>query len=113
MIVKNQIEILAKDVVMEGAENVRIQVLMGDNVNAPHFVMRRFTIGPGGHTPLHDHDWEHEVFVLEGKGALVNADGHEAPLNPADFAFVPAGETHQFKNKSPNDFVFLCIIPVQ
>lgn len=98
---------------MEGAEKARIQVLMGENVNAPHFVMRRFTIGPGGHTPLHEHDWEHEVYVLSGRGALINEDGQEMALRPSDFAFVPAGEGHQFKNRGDEDFVFLCIIPVQ
>ncbi|HDS59890.1 MAG TPA: cupin domain-containing protein [Thermoplasmatales archaeon] len=113
MIVQNQRDVPAKDVVMEDAENVRIQVLMGDNVAAPHFVMRRFTIGPGGHTPLHDHDWEHEVFVLDGRGALVDENGREIPLRPTDFAFVPAGEVHQFRNTGQEDFVFLCVIPVQ
>lgn len=111
MIVKNQQEVPAKDVVMEGAVKTRIQVLMGDNVDAPHFVMRRFTIGPGGCTPLHDHQWEHEVFVLDGTGALINEHQEEVPLNPTDFAFVPSGESHQFKNNGGQDFIFLCIIP--
>jgi quercetin dioxygenase-like cupin family protein len=113
MIVQNQHEIPQKDIVMEGAERVRIQVLMGDNINAPHFVMRRFTIGPGGHTPLHTHDWEHEVFILGGTGALVDEHEKIISLTPSDFAFVPAGETHQFKNTGDEDFIFLCIIPKQ
>ena len=113
MIGKHQQEIPQKDIVVAGAEQVRIQVLVGDNVNAPHFVMRRFTIGPGGHTPLHEHDWEHEVFILGGTGALVDEHGKTIPLNPSNFAFVPAGEIHQFKNTGDKDFIFLCIIPKQ
>ena len=111
MIVKNQQEVVPKDVVMEGAEKVRIQVLIGDTMDAPNFVMRRFSIGPGGYTPLHDHNWEHEVFVLGGTGSLVNEHQEEVLLNPTDFAFVPSGEIHQFKNNGGQDFIFLCIIP--
>lgn len=98
---------------MEGAENVAIQWLIDDKRGAPSFAMRRFVVGPDGHTPLHEHPWEHEIYVLEGEGALVDADGEEHSLLSNRFAYVPAGETHQFKNVGNDDFVFLCMIPLQ
>ena len=35
---------------------------------APHFCMRVFEVEPGSSTPSHSHPWEHEVFILSGKG---------------------------------------------
>lgn len=113
MIVEHQQDIEAEQVEMEGAENVTIQWLIDDTRGAPTFAMRRFVVGPGGHTPLHDHPWEHEIYVLRGEGALVDEDGEEHSLSPSRFAYVPAGETHQFKNVGSDDFVFLCMIPLQ
>ncbi|KAA0000477.1 MAG: cupin domain-containing protein [Thermoplasmata archaeon] len=75
--------------------------------------MRRFVVGKGGYTPLHKHDWEHEVFVLGGEGALVDENGNELPLKKDYFAFVPPNEIHQFKNVGDEDFIFLCIIPIK
>lgn len=39
-------------------------------MGAENFAMRLFEIQPRGYSPLHQHDWEHEVFILEGKGAV-------------------------------------------
>ena len=47
------------------AEGTSIQVLTADG---PNFVMREFTIAPGGHTPHHTHPWEHHTYILAGKG---------------------------------------------
>lgn len=113
MIVEHQQDVAAEEVDMEGAENVTIQWLIDDKRGAPHFAMRRFVVGPDGHTPLHEHPWEHEIYVLEGEGALVDEDGNEHSLAPNRFGYVPAGETHQFKNTGSDDFVFLCMIPLQ
>jgi quercetin dioxygenase-like cupin family protein len=77
---------------------------------APLFIMRMFDIAPGGHTPLHTHDNEHEVFVLEGEGAVWR-DGAEVPLSQGMAVFVPGGEKHQFLNKGMGIFRFLCLVP--
>ena len=113
MIVKNEADVEAQEVDEEGAKGVTIQWLIDDKTGAPNFAMRRFVIEKDGHTPLHNHDWEHEVFVLNGKGALVDENGNEMPLNKNNFAFVPPNETHQFKNVGDEDFIFLCIIPLK
>ncbi|MFP3903820.1 MAG: cupin, partial [Armatimonadota bacterium] len=51
-------------VTTDGAEDVSIQWLVSeDNGGAPNFAMRRFVVEPGGSTPYHTHDWEHEVYT--------------------------------------------------
>ncbi len=107
---KNQAEIPISPVEMEGADKVGIQVLMSADDGAPNFALRRFTVAPGGHTPLHTHDNEHEIFVLSGTGKLV-FEGKEYPLEPGSFALVDPGSLHQFRNAGDDDFVFLCAVP--
>ncbi len=111
MFVKKQEEVLAEEVKDEGAKNVLIQWLIPPD-KAKTFAMRRFIIKEGGHTPLHRHDWEHEIFVLAGEGALVDKEGNEHPLKPGCFAYVEPNEIHQFKNVGKEDFIFLCMIPI-
>ena len=92
------------------AKDVFIRVLIGPADGADRFHLRRFRVLTGGHTPLHQHDWEHEVFVLAGQGELETPDGLK-PLKTGDAVFVPPGLRHQFKNAGKNDFEFLCLIP--
>jgi len=95
---------------MEGAEGCRIRSLIGPDDGAPNFSMRHFEIAPGGHTPLHTHDNEHEVFVLEGQGVVMEGD-REHPLRSGTVAFVPPNQKHQFRNTGPGPLKFLCLIP--
>ena len=55
---------------IEGAKDVGIRWLISKEDGAENFAMRMFELEPGGHTPLHTHPQEHEVFVLEGQGTL-------------------------------------------
>lgn len=88
------------------------RVLIGREDGASNFCMRRFEIGPQGYTPKHSHDWEHEVFVLEGEGQVfINDQWH--PLIQGTAVYVPSNVEHQFKNDSTNPFAFLCLVPSQ
>jgi quercetin dioxygenase-like cupin family protein len=107
---KNQNDVPVISVNMDGAYKAGIQVLISVEDGAPNFAMRRFTIAPEGHTPLHRHDNEHEIFVLSGKGKLVYED-NEYPLMPGSFALVDPGALHQFRNTGEEDFVFICVVP--
>jgi quercetin dioxygenase-like cupin family protein len=98
-------------VMEEGAEGVKIKWLLDKSVGAPTFAMRHFTIQPGGHTPLHSHDWEHEVYVLEGKGFVKHQD-REYEIGPADAIFVPPNELHQFRSTESSHLRFLCMVPL-
>ena len=67
MRIKNHTEVPANEVTMEGAAGCRVRWLIGEDDQAPNFAMREFEVAPGGHTPKHFHDYEHEVYVLAGQ----------------------------------------------
>ncbi len=104
-------DVPSEPVTIEGAEGVTIQWLIGASDGAPNFVMRRFEVAPGGHTPLHEHDWEHEVFILSGSGVVVGAGG-EQRFSEGDVIFMPAGERHTFRNDGAQPACFLCLVPL-
>ena len=89
---------------------VQMKVLLGSDQGAPNFVMREFTIEEGGHTAYHTHEWEHEVYVLEGEGAIKQGD-KEIPVRRGSFALVKPDEEHQFLNKGSGAFRFICVVP--
>jgi quercetin dioxygenase-like cupin family protein len=103
-------QIQSAPVEMDGAANCRMRCLIGPDDNAPSFSMRQFDLSPGGHTPKHAHGHEHEIFVLEGSGVVLEGD-KEHPLKPGSIVFIPPGQVHQFRNTGPEPFKFLCLIP--
>lgn len=96
--------------VEEGAQGVEIQWMIDESAGAPSFAMRRFRIQPGGHTPRHAHPWEHEVYIIGGRGAVL-AEGQELPLRPDDSVLVAPDEEHQFKASGDEPLVLLCLVP--
>lgn len=95
---------------MEGASGARMRMLIGPEDGAQRFHMRHFEIAPGGHTPLHQHDYEHEVLVLGGEGVVRGEDG-ERPIRAGDVVWVPPGELHQFRSTGNEALSFICLIP--
>jgi quercetin dioxygenase-like cupin family protein len=95
----------------QDARGVQMQVLISDKQGAPNFIMRVFEIEPGGHTPHHSHPWEHEVYVLEGAGA-VRQRGKDSPIQRGSYALVLPDEQHQFVNLGDTPLKFICVIPI-
>lgn len=95
---------------MAGAKNVKMRMMIGEEEGAPNFFMRHFEVEPGGHTPYHEHDFEHEIFVKKGSGIAVSV-GKELPVKEGDAIFVPPNEKHQFRNTGRGRMEFLCLIP--
>jgi quercetin dioxygenase-like cupin family protein len=98
------------DVDMEGASDVKMRMLIGPDEKAPNFHMRHFQVAPGGHTPHHTHDYEHELLVLKGAGIAKSAEG-DRPIRAGDAVFVPANEKHQFVNGGDEPLEFICLVP--
>lgn len=110
MKIKRAADVEARDVEMEGASRVKMRMLIGPDDGAPNFNMRMFEVAPGGHTPLHTHAWEHEVYILAGEATVCQgAAEHKAPAG--DCVFVPAGDEHQFRNAGADPVSFLCLVP--
>jgi quercetin dioxygenase-like cupin family protein len=103
-------QVEASPVEMDGAVGCRIRCLVGPEDHAPSFSMRQFEVAVGGHTPRHSHGYEHEVFVLEGTGAVLEGDQEHA-LRPGSVVFVPPNQLHQFRNTGTSPLKFLCLIP--
>ena len=94
-----------------GSPGVRLRWVLGANVNAPTFYLRVIDVDPGAATEFHSHAWEHEVYVLEGKGNVRNAEGTETPVVPGTCAYVAPNEVHQFVNSGTDVLRFICVIP--
>ena len=97
-------------VIMDGAKDAEIRVLISKEDGANTFAMRMFEIQPGGHTPLHAHPHEHEVFIVAGTGTL-HCDGKEYPFEPEHAIFVPGDAMHNFQNTGDSLLRFLCLVP--
>jgi quercetin dioxygenase-like cupin family protein len=91
-------------------QGVTGRVVIGKEDGARNFCMRVFTISPGGHTPCHSHDWEHEVIVHAGSGQVLQA-GTWVDVSAGSVIFIPANEEHQLRNNGSEGFVFVCLIP--
>lgn len=96
----------------EGASKLRVRWLITREMGAPNFAMRMFEMEPSGKSPLHTHAWEHEVFILEGGGVVVDED-KEKRFKAGDVVFVAPNEKHQFKNNGSKMLRFLCIVPIK
>lgn len=94
----------------KNVSGVSKQVLISARDNAPNFTMRLFHVEPGGYTYHHSHDFEHEVFVIEGEGEVITSD-EAKPFKKGFAIFVEPGEVHQFKNTGDSILSFLCVVP--
>jgi len=94
----------------EGFEGIKVRWLISEKDGAKNFAMRCFELSPGGHTSVHSHDWEHEVFILNGEG-LVTCGNEEKKVSPGYVVFIPPNVLHSFKNIGKDTFRFLCLIP--
>ena len=96
---------------MEGAEGIFKQIPISKADGTPTFSFRVFTIEPGGHTPLHNHPFEHLNYVIEGAGKVIGGKT-ERDLKKGDFVMIPPGEIHQYRNTSAEgSLVLICAVP--
>lgn len=105
-------EVKAEPVNFEDVKDVKVRWLISGKDKAPNFAMRLFEVGPGGYSPLHTHNWEHEVFILEGEG-VTNDGEKEFKIKSGTVVYVAPEEKHQFKNTGSETLKFLCLIPIK
>jgi quercetin dioxygenase-like cupin family protein len=104
-------EVAGMPMQMEGVKDVTMRMMVGRADGAPNFAMRHFTVEPGGYTPHHSHNYEHEVYVVEGNGRVEN-DGEFRNIRAGDVLFVQPNTVHQFVNTGGGALKFLCLVPV-
>jgi quercetin dioxygenase-like cupin family protein len=95
---------------MEGVKDLIKQIPISKADGTPNFSFRVFTIAPGGHTPYHQHGFEHLNYVIEGRGEVVKEKGSE-PITKGDFVLVLPGEVHQYRNNTNDPLVIICAVP--
>ena len=109
MFIKKLSEIKGENV--KEAKRTKIQWLVTkENAGASNFTMRRFSIEEGGEIPPHSHNWEHEIYVLKGRGIL-GWPGEERKIEADMVIYVPPNISHWYKNTGDEDLTFICIIP--
>lgn len=109
VLVRQADDVTGCEVTMAGAAGVTMKMLIGADEHAANFNMRMFELAGDGHTPLHAHPWEHEVFILAGEGLVRTHDG-ETPISAGYCVYVPPDELHQFA-AAGEALKFLCLVP--
>jgi quercetin dioxygenase-like cupin family protein len=77
----------------DGAQGAVIRHLITEKDGAPNFNMRVVSLERGGRSPNHSHPWEHEFFILSGRG-IGEVDHKEENLKPGDALYVPPNVQH-------------------
>ncbi len=73
---------------------------------AENFSMRFLELEPGASTPLHQHNSEHEIFVLVGLGT-VEANGVVNPIREGSVIYIAPNEVHKFTNTGASILRFI------
>ncbi|MFC0406837.1 cupin domain-containing protein [Roseomonas elaeocarpi] len=76
--------------------------LVGARHGAQGFMNGITIIAGGAAIPLHTHNCEEAVVLLEGE-AIVEIDGAQHRLQPLDTSWIPAGVPHRFINASASE----------
>lgn len=91
-------------------EGVQMREMITGQDGAPNFSLRVFDLQPGASTPFHDHEWEHEVFILKGIGK-VRTEGKETPFKAGDSVYLAPHEKHCFMADAAEPVQFICVVP--
>lgn len=97
-----------------GAKETTHRKLIDTPDGADRFVLTEFDIAPNGSTPPHHHDWEHEIYILDGEMDLVLPDeGRTERVEPGDAIFIPRDEPHGFVTGPNQRCRFLIVAPCE
>ena len=89
---------------------VTIRWLIKREDGAEHFAMRYFELEPGAVIPEHHHEWEHEIFILQGK-LIITEGTEERVVESGTAVFIKPNAPHSYKNIGDTKVLMLCVIP--
>jgi len=104
------LDVKRESVTEQNSRGAWVRWLISWEHGAPNFAMRMFEVEPNGNTPLHSHNWEHEVFILEGEGFIV-CGGRKYRVKEGYAILIPPGVEHSIVNDGCGILRFLCLIP--
>jgi quercetin dioxygenase-like cupin family protein len=93
-------------------DGVTIRWVIGRQDGAPNYAMRVIEVQPGRNTPYHTHGYEHEVYILSGRGMVRGVDG-EREIGPGSVVYIAPDEIHGFFSQGSEPLRFICVIPHQ
>lgn len=94
MYIKNYREIQPEPT---GVEGLTVRWAITASQGASNFSMRLLELEPLKSTPMHQHNSEHEIFVLVGKGEVETED-NIYPIRDGSVVYVAPNEVHRFNN---------------
>jgi quercetin dioxygenase-like cupin family protein len=92
-------------------EGVLRRDIISDDDGAPNFAMQLFEVDTGSSTASHSHPWEHEIFILNGKGVIAGEQG-SMPITKGSVVFIAPNEPHCIVNTGNEHLEFICVIPL-
>lgn len=110
MIVKDYEKVEKKLVQAPGVTGIYVRYVLMPEDGADKFNLRVFEVEKGQMAPPHKHPYEHEIFVLKGKGVVIGESG-EHEIKYGNVIFIPPDERHTIKNSGDENLVFICLIP--
>lgn len=86
------------------------RILIGQGEGAEDFIIRYFTLPPGGHSSHEHHAHQHGVVIVHGSGRVLLGDTW-TEIGVGDAVFIEPNEVHQLQADSSAPLGFICVIP--
>lgn len=80
-----------------GVDGLTVRWAINASQGATNFAMRVFELAPDKASPFHQHDNEHEIFVLSGSGEVATVE-EAYPISEGSVIYIAPNEGHQFQN---------------
>ena len=93
-------------------EGVLRRDVIAEEDGAPTFYMSVYEVDTGSSTASHSHPWEHEIFILSGKGVVAGEEG-SIPIAKGSVVYVAPNEPHCIVNTGNEHLEYICVIPLQ
>ena len=100
----NYLEVEPQKVSEAGAHGIKMRTVIGEADGAPNFYMRVVTFDANAASPNHSHPWEHEIFIMSGRGTF-EVDGKELELKQGDVIYVPPNAEHCLRTTEPMEML--------
>ena len=94
MYIKNYREV---PVEQTGVDGLTARWMINASQGASNFSMRLLELAPSKSTPMHQHDSEHEIFILVGLGNVETED-NMYPIREGSVIYIAPNEVHRFNN---------------
>lgn len=96
-----------------GVDGLNVRWAINASQGANHYGMRLFELMPEKASAMHQHESEHEIFVLAGRGEI-ETDGESASISEGSVVFIASNETHLIRNtgREPLRFIDVVLFPV-